>query len=398
MMILELGKEIKMKVGTLTWEYPPRVVGGIARHCEGLAKALAKQKHDVHLFTLDFPGSPDYEDVNGVKIYRASTELGHPNFLTWVLLFNHFLSKKMADVTRSIDFDVIHVHDWLAAFSGISFKHYLKKPMILTVHSTEVGRAQGLHSPDSFSINGIEWWSTYEADRVIVCSQSMKNEICNHFNLPENKVDIIPNAINPEKYQTFSDRGKVRQRYGIGWGEKLVLCVGRLVPQKGVEYFIRSIPKIAKSFPEAKYIIVGEGWSRDLLEAEARASGYAHNIRFTGFAPDKEVIDLMTSADVLVVPSIYEPFGIVALEGMATGVPVVASRVGGLAEVIDHDRNGIFVYPRSPDSIAWGIGRVLSDPDHSRWLTKNAKEKLHKAYSWEAVAMKTVEVYKKVVE
>ena len=387
-----------MKVGTLTWEFPPRVVGGIARHCEGLAKALVQQNHDVHLFTLDFPGSPNYEEMDGVKVYRASTELGHPNFLTWVLLFNHFLSKRMADITKTVDFDVMHVHDWLAAFSGISFKHYIKKPMVLTVHSTEVGRAQGLHRPDSFSINGIEWWSTYEADRVIVCSQSMKTEICDHFNLPKEKVDVIPNAIDASKYQTSADRGAVRQRYGVGWGEKLILCVGRLVPHKGVEYFIRAIPLIAKRFPEAKYVIVGEGWSRDLLEAEAKASGHANKIQFTGFASDQEVIDLMTSADVLVVPSIYEPFGIVALEGMATGVPVVASRVGGLAEVIDHDRTGVFVYPRSPESIAWGIGKVLSDPDHDKWLSDTAKEKLHKAYSWEAVAMKTVEVYRKVVE
>jgi glycogen(starch) synthase len=385
-------------VGELTWEFPPRVVGGIARHCEGLAKALVQQNHEVHLFTLDFPGSPNYEEMDGVKVYRASTELGHPNFLTWVLLFNHFLTKRMADVTQSIDFDVMHVHDWLAAFSGISFKHYLKKPMVLTVHSTEVGRAQGLHSPDSFSINGIEWWAMYEADRVIVCSQSMKNEICGHFNLPWDKVDVIPNAIDATQYQTSVDRGSVRQRYGVGYGEKLILCVGRLVPQKGIEYFIRAIPSIAKRYPEAKFIIVGEGWSRDILEAEARASGQGRKVQFTGFASDQEVINLMTSADVLVVPSVYEPFGIVALEGMATGVPVVASQVGGLSEVIEHDRTGLFVFPRSPESIAWGIDRVLSDPDHAKWLIENAKEKLHKAYSWEAVAMKTVEVYRKVVE
>jgi len=387
-----------MKVGKLSWEFPPRVVGGIARHCEGLAKALVQQNHDVHLFTLDFPGSPNYEEMDGVKVYRASTELGHPNFLTWVLLFNHFLAKRMADVTQSVEFDVIHVHDWLAAFSGISFKHYLKKPMVLTVHSTEIGRAQGLHSPDSFSINGIEWWATYEADRVIVCSQSMKNEICGHFNLPLDKVDVIPNAIDETKYQTSVDRGSVRQRYGVGYGEKLILCVGRLVPQKGIEYFIRAIPHIAKRYPEAKFIIVGEGWSRDILESEARASGHGGKIQFTGFASDQEVINLMTSADVLVVPSVYEPFGIVALEGMATGVPVVASQVDGLSEVIEHDRTGVFVFPRSPESIAWGINRVLSDPDHAKWLTENAKERLRKAYSWEAVAMKTVEVYRKVVE
>ena len=387
-----------MKIGTLSWEFPPRVVGGIARHCEGLAKAQVQQGHDVYLFTLDFPGSPSYEEMGGIKVYRASTELGHPNFLTWVLLFNHFLSKKMADLIKLVDFDVMHVHDWLAAFSGITFKHYTKKPMVLTVHSTEVGRAQGLHSPDSFSINGIEWWAIYEADRVIVCSHSMKDEICNHFNLPEKKVDIIPNAIDSSKYQIPVDRGTIRQRYGVGWGEKLILCVGRLVPQKGVEYFIRAIPQIARSHPEAKYIIVGEGWSRDILEAEAKATGHANKIRFTGFASDKEVINLMASADALIVPSIYEPFGIVALEGMATGVPVVASKVGGLAEVIEHEKTGLFVYPRNIDSIAWGIDKILSDPDHARWLTENAKDKLHKAYSWEAVAMKTVEVYKKVVE
>jgi glycogen(starch) synthase len=200
------------------------------------------------------------------------------------------------------------------------------------------------------------------------------------------------------KYQSSSDRGAVRQRYGVGWGEKLILCVGRLVPQKGIEYFIRAIPNIARRYPEAKFVIVGEGWSRDILEGEAQATGHANKIRFTGFASDKEVIDLMSSADVLVVPSIYEPFGIVALEGMATGVPVVASRVDGLAEVIEHDRTGVFVYPRSPNSIAWGIDRVLSDPNHARWLTGNAKDKLEKDYSWEAVAMKTVEVYKKVVK
>ncbi|MDH4221278.1 MAG: glycosyltransferase family 4 protein, partial [Candidatus Bathyarchaeota archaeon] len=186
-------------------------------------------------------------------------------------------------------------------------------------------------------------------------------------------------------------------RYGVGWGEKLVLCVGRLVPQKGIEHFIRAIPLIAQSYPEAKFIIVGEGWSRDYLESVAQSTGHRWKILFTGFISDAEVIALMTSADVLVIPSIYEPFGIVALEGMATGVPVVASQVGGLAEVIEHDRTGIFVHPRNPESIAWGVARVLSNSDHARWLTQNAREILHKTYSWEAVAMKTVEVYKKAV-
>jgi glycogen(starch) synthase len=386
-----------MKVCMLSWEFPPRVIGGIARHCEGLAKALARDGNEVHVVTLDFPGSPSYEEMDGVKVYRTATELGHPNFLTWVLLFNHFLEKRMADISRQVKFDVLHVHDWLTAFAGISFKHHLKKPMVLTVHSTEIGRAQGLHSADSFSIDGIEWWAAYEACRVVVTSHSMKREIGDHFNLPLDKVDVIPNAIDVTKYNASVDRGAVRARYGVGWGEKLVLCVGRLVPQKGIEHFIRAVPTIAQRYPEAKFIIVGEGWSRDYLEGLAQSTGHMQKFLFTGFISDAEVIALMTSADVLVIPSIYEPFGIVALEGMATGVPVVASQVGGLAEVIEHDRTGIFVHPRNPESIAWGVTRVLSNSDHARWLTQNAREILHKTYSWEAVAMKTVEVYKKAV-
>jgi glycogen(starch) synthase len=386
-----------MKVCMLSWEFPPRVVGGIARHCEGLAKALVRDGHDVHVVTLDFPGSPSYEEMEGVKVYRTATELGHPNFLTWVLLFNHFLEKRMADISRQVEVDVLHVHDWLTAFAGISFKHHLKKPMVLTVHSTEVGRAQGLHNADSFSIDGIEWWAAYEASRVVVTSHSMKRENCDHFHLPWDKVDVIPNAIDVTNYNASVDRGAVRARYGVGWGEKMVLCVGRLVPQKGIEYFIRAIPTIAQRYPEAKFIIVGEGWSRAYLEDAAQSTGHRRKILFTGFISDAEVIALMTSADVLVIPSIYEPFGIVALEGMATGVPVVASQVGGLAEVIEHDRTGIFVYPRNPESIAWGVDRILSNYDHAKWLTQNAREKLHKTYTWEAVAMKTVEVYKKAV-
>jgi glycosyltransferase involved in cell wall biosynthesis len=381
----------------LTWEFPPRVVGGIARHCNGLAKALVAEGHEVHVVTLDFPGSPAYEEMEGVKVYRTVTELGHPNFLTWVLLFNHFLEKRMADISRQVEFDVLHVHDWLAAFAGISFKHYLKKPVVLTVHSTEIGRAQGLHNADSFSIDGVEWWSAYEAKKTIVTSHSMKREVCDHFNLPWEKVEIIPNAINTKEYNASVDRGAVRARFGVGWGEKMVLCVGRLVPQKGIEYFIRAIPMIAQRYPEAKFIIVGEGWWRDYLEDVAQSTGHRSKILFTGFVSEADLVALMTSADVLVVPSIYEPFGIVALEGMATGVPVVSSYVGGLAEVIEHDRTGVFVYPRNPRSIAWGIDHVLSNPDHARWLAQNARKVLNKTYSWEAVAMRTAEVYKGVV-
>lgn len=386
-----------MDICIATWEFPPRIVGGIARHCNGLAKALAHSGHEVHVVTLDFPGAPDHEEVEGVKIYRAATELGHPNFLTWALLFNHFMEKKIAGVSSKVGFDVVHVHDWLTGFAGISFKHQMEKPLVATIHGTEVGRAQGLHNPDSFTIDGIEWWTTYEADKVIVTSSSMKGEIQGHFHLPQEKIAIIPNGIDPERYNASVDRSAVRGRYGVNPHEKLVLCVGRLVPQKGIEYLIRAVPRIAQRFHESKFIIVGEGWFRGYLEQVARSTGQQWKITFTGWIPDHELIALLNSADVLVVPSIYEPFGIVALEGMAAGVPVVASDIGGLAEIVEHERTGILAYSRNPDSIAWAVGRILSDPGHSNWLVQNAREMVQKTYSWEAIAMRTAEIYRELV-
>ena len=132
------------------------------------------------------------------------------------------------------------------------------------------------------------------------------------------------------------------------------------------------------------------------MEYLANQTGQRWRITFTGFIPDMELVSLMKSADVLVIPSIYEPFGIVALEGMAAGVPVVVSQIGGLTEVVEHDRTGVFVYARSSDSIAWGVDRILSDWGHAKWLTQNAREKVQSTYSWEAVAMKTIEVFEKI--
>ncbi|MDH5794857.1 MAG: glycosyltransferase family 4 protein, partial [Candidatus Bathyarchaeota archaeon] len=170
----------------------------------------------------------------------------------------------------------------------------------------------------------------------------------------------------------------------------------RLVPQKGVEYLIRAVPLILERNNGAKFIIAGDGWSRSHLENVAMSTGYGDRIRFLGFISDRELVELTMSGNALVVPSIYEPFGIVALEGMAAGTPVVAANVGGLADIVEHDRTGVLVYPQDPKSIAWGVNKVLTDPGYSQWLIRNAKKKVEDVYSWQAVASRTSEVYEEV--
>ncbi len=387
-----------MKICMLTWEFPPRIVGGIARHCFGLGKALVAEGYDVHVVTLDFPGAPMYEEIEGLKVHRVKIELGHPHFITWTFLLNHFLEKKVAMLNSDVHFDIIHIHDWLTGTAGINSKYYLNKPLVSTVHSTEIGRTQGLHSPDSYLIDSLEWWIIYEAKKVIICSNSMKTKLEGHFHVPPEKNLVIPNAIDISKYKRTINRNAVKKRYNLHSDDKLVLYIGRLVPQKGVEYLIQATPQLLQNNNNLHIFIIGDGWSRTSLETLANSTVHGNKIRFLGFIPDSEVVNLFLVADVLVIPSIYEPFGIVALEGMAAGVPVVAANVGGLAEIIDHDQTGVLVYVENPDSIAWGVNKVISNPEYSRRLIQNAKKKVQKEYSWSAVAKKTIKIYKEIYE
>lgn len=381
----------------VTWEFPPRIVGGLSRHCHGLSRALFKKGCEVDVVTLEFPGASSYEEVDGVRVHRVAVETGHPNFISWVLLFNHFMEKHIAKLARSTRFDLIHIHDWLTVFAGVTAKHFMGKPLVITIHSTEFGRCGGLYTQDSLTINSVEWWGIFEASRVITISSSMKGELCEHFKVPPGKVDVVANGVDYEKFNVYVDKGFVRSRYEVSLNEKLILFIGRLTPQKGVEHLVKAVPMVMAKHPNTKFIIVGDGWMRGEMQRQAQATGYGSRILFTGFLPNQELIALLLSSDALVIPSIYEPFGIVALEAMAAGTPVIVSQVGGLAEVVEHEKTGIWVYPGDASSIAWGIDRILSDEAYAKQLAEKAKETVRKAYNWEAIANKTIEIYRKAV-
>ncbi|MDH5363275.1 MAG: glycosyltransferase family 4 protein [Aigarchaeota archaeon] len=387
-----------MNICFITWEYPPRIVGGIARYSGGLARTLAAKGNEVHVLTLDFPGSPSYEVDGGANIHRVRCEVGNPNFLVWVFLFNHFLEKEIGELDRNIGgFDVIHMNDWMTAPVAIAAKHTLERTLVATMHSTEIGRSQGIHSADSYTIHGMEWWLTYEASRVIVCSKSMIDEVSRAFNLPAGKLDAVNNAIDVEKFKQYVNREAVRARFGFSPDDDVVLFVGRLTPQKGLGYLIKAIPTVTYGHPKVRLLVVGDGWMRSELEEAASALPDKWRIIFTGYIPDNELLQVFRCADVFVVPSVYEPFGIAALEGMAAGVPVVVSKVGGLAEIVEHDRTGVHVYPRNPDSIAWGIDRVLSDRSYAERLVNKAREVIERGYTWDAVADKTLRIYERAL-
>jgi glycogen synthase len=387
-----------LRILMFTWEYPPRIVGGIARVVEGLSKALTWRGAEVHVITNEMPGSPMEQNDEGVYVHRVSISSPAPNFHTWILLMNHYFAKRAGILGREVgSFDIVHAHDWLVLPASAETKNFFGCTMISTLHSLEYKRAGGVNSPEGLMIESFEWWLTYESSRVIVSSYSMKGDTMAKYRVPDEKIWVIPIGIDPTKFLVARpNRDQVRERFGITGSNKLVLFVGRLTHQKGCEYLIRAIPSAAK-YHDAKLVIVGDGYMRGELEYVAQTTGEAWRIRFTGFIPDTEVVDLMLSADVMVIPSVYEPFGVVALEAMAAKVPIVASDVDGLAEIVKHEHNGILVYPRNPSSISWGISRILSDPANTQRLVENGMRALSKQYTWNAVAALTLECYKKAL-
>jgi glycosyltransferase involved in cell wall biosynthesis len=207
---------------------------------------------------------------------------------------------------------------------------------------------------------------------------------------------MVPNGVNTEVYNQVvkTDLAEFRRKFALP-EEKIVLFVGRLVYEKGVHVLVNAIPKILEK-ANAKFVIVGNGYMKEQLSNLVKSMGLTHKVIFAGFVDDQTLRNLQRIADVSVVPSLFEPFGIVALEAMAAKSPVVVSDTGGLSEIVDHDVTGVKVYTGNPDSLAWGINKVLLDEGYANWIRTNAYKKIQEKYDWERIAQQTKNIYEAV--
>jgi glycogen(starch) synthase len=383
----------------LSWEFPPRCVGGLAAHVNELTKVLAKLDAEIHVITCDFPMTPNYEHIDGIHVHRfESFVIPSPDFLAWALQMNLYMRLKAIDVNRKFGpFDLIHVHDWLAAPAGISLKHGLRIPLVATIHSTEHGRRRGISSTFQGMIHNIEHWLMFESWYVICCSHYMFNEIIKHFSVPSDKLFIIPNGVTIEKFEFREDSDTFRKRFAYPW-EKIILHIGRLVPEKGANVLIGALPKILSTDPNVKLVIAGDGYMKEEYIRLAHYMGVGQKTYITGYLDNFTLKALLRVADVAVFPSIYEPFGIVVLEAMAAGIPVVVSDIGGLSEIVAHEIDGIKVWADNSDSLAWGIKRVLYDKKLADVIRKNAFKKIKEKYDWNKIAKTTLDIYSRVID
>jgi glycosyltransferase involved in cell wall biosynthesis len=391
-----------MRVLMISWEYPPYVVGGLGKHVEELLPALAGGDLDLHVLTPRWRESADIEVVNGAVVHRIPLPAGgDSDFYTRAWQTNLALEQAaVALADQAGPFDLIHAHDWLTAFSACALKRAWRTPLLATIHATERGRGRGhLGSPLSHQINAVEWWLTFEAWRVICCSDYMAQEVRDYFDAPADKIDVIPNGVNTRCFERWQgvNLDAFRAMYALP-GEKIIFYVGRVQYEKGIETLVRSVPLVLAQYPAAKFVIAGAGSDLERLRQLAWDLGVGHKVLFTGRIPDDDRDRLFLAADCAIFPSLYEPFGIVALEAMGAGCPVVVSAVGGLKEVVQHGETGLTCYPGDPASAAWAILQTLQHPEWTVQRVASARAKVLDLFNWDRIAGMTRQVYHRIVQ
>jgi len=389
-----------MRVLMLSWEYPPHLVGGLGKHVTEIIPALVRQGVRIDLLTPRWAGGEHWEIVAGATIHRVDPGASNGDIYTTAWQTNVTLERYVEQLwSKNGGFDLIHAHDWLVAFAANALKRKYRVPLLATIHATEKGRGRGNLGNDlSHAIHSAEWWLTYEAWRVIACSAFMAQEIISYFNIPPDKVDVVPNGVDIAPFRQYDgmDLTGFRAMYALP-EEEIVFNVGRIVAEKGVQVLIEAVPRVLAAQPQAKFVIAGRGDMVDELRRRAWELGVGQKVLFCGYISDEDRNRLYRVAHCAVFPSLYEPFGIVALEAMAARCPVVVSDVGGLREVVRHGETGITTYAGNPDSLAWGILHTLQHPEWTAQRVQNAARVVAEEYNWDRIAQQTVAIYQRIL-
>jgi len=385
------------RVLILSWEYPPLIEGGLARHVRKLTENLARSGTEVHVLTRGGEESPTDELGERVTIHRIRepkrpTDLGE--FVTWVERMNADMLAAGVELGDRYRFDVVHGHDWLVAMAGDHLARRFGAPLVITIHATEHGRHQGwVDKHPQSHIHGVERWITNRADRVIACSYYMREQVVDIFGVEEKRVVVIPNGIDPEDLhpQDESELERLRAEFAAP-DERLVLLIGRLVYEKGFQLALEAMPRLVREVPGTRFLVAGSGTHEAELRRQATELGLDDHGTFLGWIGDDVLHSLYRIADVCVVPSIYEPFGLVALEAMASGCPCIVADTGGLREVVPHEEAGLRFRPRDPEALGEMVERVLTDSELRAGLIAEATEHVLR-FDWGDVARSTSEIY-----
>ncbi|HNS02851.1 MAG TPA: glycosyltransferase family 4 protein [Anaerolineae bacterium] len=391
-----------MKILCLTWEYPPHLEGGLGQHVKELTPALLRNSPalELHVVTPVFSGATSHETLGRLTIHRVAVPApAAATIYADVVADNPALAKAAAEVIRAYGpFDLIHVHDWLPSFAARELQATFGLPLVVTIHATERGRYRGaLYSEMSRAIDAAEERLAQEATRVITCSQAMQMEVHSFYHVPSGQIVVVPNGIDGRHLRRLRGRdlSDFRSRYAQPH-QRIVFNVGRMVYEKGADLLVEAAPLVLSRTADVKFVIGGRGPLFDALRQRIADLRLTEHVLLSGFLTDDERDRLYVVADVCVFPSRYEPFGIVALEAMAAGTPVVVSDVGGLGTVVQHGLTGLTTYPEDVRSLAWAIQEVLDHPEAAQERAARASAHVKEHLNWDVIACMTLQVYEDV--
>ncbi len=414
-----------MKIAHFSWEFPPAIWGGLGTFALEITQKQASKGNSVTVFALNDENKLNAsEKWNNVNVYRPKTLdltstlrlFSNKDVCSWGSNFKFFadvMDYNINSASQLINtlvkkngrsFDIIDAHDWLGIVGGMIVKEKLDVPLVFHVHSTEDGRSVG---GGSSTIKNIEFEGGQFADCVITVSYAMSDEL-QKLGFPRDKIRVCWNGVDSNKYdpQSISSERRInfRRRYGVSDNENLLFFIGRLVTVKGVDNLIRAMPSILEDFPNTKLLILGIGDMENQLRSLVNELGLKEKVILrTEFVSEEERILHYAAADIVVLPSLYEPFGIVCTEAMSMAKPVVAGARGtnGMREQIvtsGDEQCGIHINPFDPDDIAWGVKQVLESRDRNILMGKKARKRVIEQFSWDVVTDKTLKIYKEFIK
>lgn len=402
----------KMRVAYLSTEYPPRIYGGLGVYVDCISREFAAMKQEISVFTLGDSDLAGHEVAGGVEVFRetpvpmrgglegffSEQTLGWGpglDFLLDLLSYNQLAASRLL---QDGPFDLCVAHDWLGLSGALAVKQK-GVPMIYHVHGLEAGRSE---QPNQQLVS-LEKKGATTADLVITVSEAMKQEMIS-LEVPSDKIRVCYHGVDSEFFDPSrldpTELEKLREKYGLRSDDTVILFIGRLEPIKGVIQLLKAMPLVLERHPRVKLVIVGKGSLESLVRAEADKSGFLTLV--TDFIDPSAKANHYALADLCVFPSIYEPFGIVALEAAAMGKAAVvgASGVSGLREIVENPSaekpTGVHINPRDPVDIAWGINLALEEPDRLNLWGKNARERVRKMFTWRRAAEITLDFYREV--
>jgi glycogen synthase len=394
------------RVLILSWEYPPVIEGGLARHVRKLAEALVRQGTVVDVLTRE-RGDPaevalrGLEGLDGLTIHRVrepSWPRDLDRFVAWVQRMNEDMLAAGEALAQENSYDLIHGHDWLVAHAAAALADRIDVPYVTTIHATEHGRHQGwVADPPQSHIHSVERWMAHRADAVIVCSYYMRGHVADIFDIEERRIAVIPNGVDPNDLRPSGDLQALRREFAEPH-EKLVLLVGRLVYEKGFQLALDALPDVIRQVGNVRFLVAGSGTHEGELRSQAERLGLSAHGTFLGWIGDDALHSLYRIADLCVVPSIYEPFGLVALEAMASGCPCIVADTGGLREVVPvGERVGLRFNGGDAEHLGVMIERLLVDDDLRDRLVTEASEHVL-SFDWDDIAQRTRGIYDELAE